>query len=91
MKVYTNRYCLNDIKQRRVSKNITQIELAKIFKMSITNFRKIESHYAIPLIHERIKIAKFFEVSMNQIFDLENIKLTEMEISKCYKKIILRI
>ncbi|MDE5547767.1 MAG: helix-turn-helix transcriptional regulator [Clostridia bacterium] len=64
---------LNDnIKQLRLSSNITQTELAErlgVSKQCVSNW---ENDYIQPSIEMLVKIAEFFKVSTDLLLDLDN-------------------
>lgn len=62
----------NNIKQLRLSNNITQTELAQrlgVSKQCVSNW---ENDYIQPSIEMLIKIAEFFKVSTDLLLDLDN-------------------
>jgi putative transcriptional regulator len=62
----------NSIKVERAKKNITQAELAARVQVSRQTINSIETCRFIPSSILAIKIAKVLDVSVDQIFELEN-------------------
>ena len=62
----------NSIKVERAKKNITQAELAKLAKVSRQTINAIELGKYVPSTVLALKLAKIFEVEVNQIFTLED-------------------
>lgn len=61
----------NNIKVQRAIKNITQKELSDIISVSRQTINAIETGKYIPSTVLALKIAKFFEKSVEEIFFLE--------------------
>jgi putative transcriptional regulator len=61
----------NSIKVERARKNITQAALAESVKVSRQTINSIETGRYIPSSILAIKIAKVLEVTIDQIFELE--------------------
>ncbi len=61
----------NKIKVHRVVKNITQAELADLIQVSRQTINTIESGKYIPSTVLALKMAKVFEVPVEDVFELE--------------------
>jgi len=62
----------NTIKVQRAIKNITQEELAKAISVSRQTINAMEGGKYVPSTVLALKLAKYFEVSVEEIFKLEN-------------------
>ncbi|MGB0896810.1 MAG: helix-turn-helix transcriptional regulator [Flavobacteriaceae bacterium] len=60
----------NTIKVQRAIKNITQSELADIIGISRQSISAIEKNKYVPSTVLALKLAKYFEVSVEAIFEL---------------------
>jgi putative transcriptional regulator len=61
----------NTIKVQRAIKNITQEELAKAISVSRQTINAMEGGKYVPSTVLALKLAKYFEVSIEEIFKLE--------------------
>lgn len=61
----------NSIRVQRAIKNITQAELADLVKVSRQTINTMESGKYIPSTVLALKIAAIFEISVEQVFELE--------------------
>ncbi|MCJ0741524.1 helix-turn-helix transcriptional regulator [Pedobacter montanisoli] len=61
----------NNIKVQRAIKNITQAELAEMIQVSRQTINTIESGKYVPSTVLALKIAKVFNVKVEDIFELE--------------------
>ena len=61
----------NTIKVERAKKNITQGELAEALKVSRQTIHAIETGKFVPSTTLAIKIAKFFDTTVEEIFLIE--------------------
>lgn len=61
----------NKVANYRVYKNLTQKELCKEVNISINQLRMIEVHNKVPKIQVMLRLANFFNVSINQLFLVE--------------------
>ncbi|MDO6430281.1 helix-turn-helix transcriptional regulator [Flavitalea sp. BT771] len=61
----------NTIKVQRAIKNITQEELAKAISVSRQTINAMEGGKYVPSTVLALKLAKFFEVTIEEIFKLE--------------------
>ncbi|RZK49035.1 MAG: transcriptional regulator [Pedobacter sp.] len=61
----------NKIKVHRAIKNITQAELADLIQVSRQTINTIESGKYIPSTVLALKLAKVFEVHVEEIFELD--------------------
>ena len=61
----------NTIKVERAKKNITQEDLAKKINVSRQTINAIETQKYVPSTILALKIARFFEVSVHDVFELE--------------------
>jgi len=61
----------NSIRVQRAIKNITQAELAQLVNVSRQTINTMESGKYIPSTVLALKIAAIFEVSVEQVFELE--------------------
>lgn len=57
------------LKELRLSEKLTQVELAKILKISRVNYTRYETDASRPDYETLIKIADFYDVSLDEIFD----------------------
>jgi putative transcriptional regulator len=62
----------NSIKVERAKKNITQAELAKLIKVSRQTINAMELGKYVPSTVLSLRLAKVFEVGVNDIFTLED-------------------
>ena len=62
----------NTIKVQRAIKNITQEELAKAISVSRQTINAMEGGKYVPSTVLALKLAKYFEVSIEKIFKLED-------------------
>lgn len=61
----------NNLKVQRAEKNITQEELAKAVSVSRQTINALEKNKYIPSTVLALKMAKFFNKSVEEIFTLE--------------------
>lgn len=61
----------NNLRVQRAIKNITQAELAELINVSRQTINTIESGKYVPSTVLALKMAKVFEVPVEQIFELE--------------------
>ena len=61
----------NTIKVERAKKNITQEELAKKINVSRQTINAIETQKYVPSTILALKMARFFDVSVHDVFILE--------------------
>ncbi len=61
----------NSLKVERAKKNITQADLAEAIGVSRQTINAIELGKYNPSVILALKLAKFFETSIHQIFELE--------------------
>lgn len=61
----------NTIKVERAKLNITQAELAEKVQVSKQTINSIETGRFVPTTITALKIARFFQVSLESIFQLE--------------------
>ena len=61
----------NNIRELRKSKNLRQEDLAEILGVTRQTIIAIENSKYDPTLELAMKISKFFEVSVNEIFQLE--------------------
>ncbi|QCK15658.1 helix-turn-helix transcriptional regulator [Mangrovivirga cuniculi] len=62
----------NSIKVERAKKNITQADLAKLVNVSRQTINAMELGKYVPSTVLALKISDVFEVSVNEIFELED-------------------
>lgn len=62
----------NNLRVQRAIKNITQAELADLIQVSRQTINTIESGKYVPSTVLALKMAKVFNVSVEEIFELEN-------------------
>ena len=62
----------NTIKVERAKRNITQDELAKAVEVSRQTINAIETGKFIPSTLLALKLSRYFNTSVNEIFELEN-------------------
>lgn len=62
----------NTIRLHRALKNITQADLANLIQVSRQTINTIESNKYVPSTLLALKIAKVFDVSVEEIFELED-------------------
>jgi putative transcriptional regulator len=62
----------NTIKVQRAIKNITQEELAKAISVSRQTINAMEGGKYVPSTVLALKLAKYFEVNIEEIFKLED-------------------
>jgi putative transcriptional regulator len=61
----------NNIKVERARKNITQAELAELIKVSRQTINAMELGKYVPSTVLALRLAKIFEVEVQDIFELE--------------------
>lgn len=61
----------NKVANYRVYKNLTQKELCKAVNISINQLRDIEIRGKVPKVQVMLRLSEFFNVSMNQLFLVE--------------------
>jgi putative transcriptional regulator len=61
----------NSIKVERAKKNITQAELADLIKVSRQTINAMELGKYVPSTVLALRLAKIFEVEVDQLFQLE--------------------
>ena len=62
----------NTIKVERAKLNITQEELAQQLQVSRQSINAIETGKFVPSTILSLKMARFFKISLHDIFELEN-------------------
>jgi len=62
----------NTIRLHRALKNITQADLANLIQVSRQTINTIESNKYVPSTLLALKISKVFNVSVEEIFELED-------------------
>jgi len=62
----------NNIKDERIIKELTQVQLAEIVKVSRQTIISIETNRYIPSVLLSLKLAKALEKKVEQLFELEN-------------------
>lgn len=62
----------NYVREQRVKKNITQEELATIMNVSRQTINAIETNRHLPSIILALKLSRFFELNVNDLFVLED-------------------
>ena len=62
----------NTIKVERAKRNITQEELARQLKVSRQSINAIETGKFVPSTILSLKMASYFNISIHDIFELEN-------------------
>ena len=66
----------NNLRVQRAIKNITQAELADLIQVSRQTINTIESGKYVPSTVLALKIAKVFEKSVEEVFELEETDFT---------------
>lgn len=61
----------NTLRVERAKMNLTQEELAKKIRVSRQTIHAIENNKYVPSVHLSLKIAKFFNINLEEIFRLE--------------------
>lgn len=61
----------NKIKELRKEKGITQLEMAKAMDVTRQTIVAIENHHYNPSLELSLKIATYFQVSVEDIFTLQ--------------------
>lgn len=61
----------NNLKIQRAIKDLTQEELAKLLGVSRQTINSIEKSRYVPSTVLALKLSKVFEISVNDIFELE--------------------
>lgn len=61
----------NTIRIQRAIKNITQAELAELIKVSRQTINTIESGKYVPSTVLALKMARVFDIAVEQLFELE--------------------
>ena len=68
---------MSKLRELRLAKNLSLSGLAKIMKVSKTTMSKIENGHRRPSIGLAFKLAKFFDVSVEELFPelMEEVKV----------------
>jgi putative transcriptional regulator len=61
----------NNLKVQRAIKDLTQEELAKLLGVSRQTINSIEKNRYVPSTVLALKLSKVFEITVNEIFELE--------------------
>jgi len=61
----------NNLKVQRAIKDLTQEELAKLLGVSRQTINSIEKNRYVPSTVLALKLSKVFEITVNDIFELE--------------------
>ena len=61
----------NNLKVQRAIKDLTQEDLAKLLGVSRQTINSIEKNRYVPSTVLALKLSKVFEISVNDIFELE--------------------
>jgi putative transcriptional regulator len=69
---------LNKVKELRWEAGLSTLELAKLSGVSKSNITKIENFMVIPSQFTMIKIAKGFNLRVDEIFNLEYEAISEL-------------
>ena len=62
----------NNLKEERVKKELTQVQLAEIVNVSRQTIISIETNRYIPSVLLSLKIAKAINIKVENLFELEN-------------------
>lgn len=65
-----NKFMTNNLKKVRKIKAITQAELAYAVKVTQQTIHSIENNKFIPSVYTALKIAKYFDLNVEDIFTL---------------------
>ena len=68
----------NNLKVQRAIKNITQAELARRIGVSRQTINAIESQNYVPSTKLALKLSREFNLSVNEIFTLEDINVSTL-------------
>lgn len=63
---------VNKVKIHRAIKEVTQAQLAEIIGVSRQTINAIEKNKYVPSTVLALKLSRFFEVSVNELFDLSD-------------------
>lgn len=88
MVIIMNEFFSNKIKKLRLSKNLTQDQLAKLIYVSRSAVAKWEQNRGFPNIDALQRISKIFEVSIDDLLSDKELKILEVTNNK--KKISLQ-
>lgn len=69
------------LKELRISRNITQADLGKILSVGKTTISMYETGGSIPNDEIKIKIAQYFNVTIDYLLGMTNIKCNELNLS----------
>lgn len=62
----------NYLREQRLKKNMTQEELAKLMKVSRQTINAIETNRYLPSIVLALKLSRYFEINVDELFFLED-------------------
>lgn len=62
---------INNIKKARLEKNVLQEDLAKSVNCSLRSISRYETGERCPSLEMAIRISKYFQLDVNDLFDLE--------------------
>lgn len=70
-KLYKHLQCFaKNIKNERISRNLTQKQVAVAIGISAQSYQQYESGLALPSAENLIKLVLFFDVSLDDLFEL---------------------
>ena len=62
----------NDVRERRLARELSQAELAKAMGVSRQTINSIETEKYTPSLPLAIALARFFDVSVEEMFDADD-------------------
>lgn len=73
MKEKIYKYCKNfakNLKTERITKGLTQKQVAEAIGIKTQSYQAYESNLATPTVENLLKLSIFFDVSLDELFDL---------------------
>ena len=61
----------NDVRERRLARDISQAELAKVVSVSRQTINSIETGKYIPSLPLALALARYFECTVEEVFDAD--------------------
>ena len=62
----------NDVRKRRLERDLSQAELARAMKVSRQTINSIETEKYTPSLPLALALARFFDVSVEEMFDADD-------------------
>ena len=78
---------INNIKKARLEKNVLQEDLAKSVNCSLRSISRYETGERCPSLEMALRLSKYFQLDVNDLFDLEPDLIPKKGAPKRTKKI----